>query len=151
MESLRCEPLSPSEPAPSPTSTSYSARILSFPEEHHWKIVAGRSIAVERRSRFRYPLGLAVRFRANGAGSPFSAVDVVINMSSGGILVASERPLTAGAVVEMRIEWPARLEGRIPLQLFAKGRVLRKETSAFAAAFERYEFRILKSSTPPAA
>jgi hypothetical protein len=132
-------------------STSYSARILSFPEEHHWKIIAGRSVPAERRSRFRYPLDLTVRFRANGAESPFSAVGVVMNMSSGGILVASQCPLTAGAVVEMRIEWPALLEGRIPLQLVAIGRVLRNETSTFAATFERHEFRILKSSTPPAA
>jgi PilZ domain len=132
-------------------SPPYSARILAFPTERHWKIVAGRTIPAERRSRSRYPLDLVVRFRAHGEGSPFSATGVVINMSSGGILVASERPYMAGALVDMSVEWPALLEGRIPLQFFAIGRVLRSETSTFAAAFQRHEFRILRSSTSPAA
>jgi hypothetical protein len=130
-------------------SASYSARILSSPKGHQW--VAGPSKPAERRLRFRYPLDLAVHVRAKGAGSSFSAVGLVVNVSSGGILVASERRFTAGALLEMRIVWPALLEGRIPLQLFALGRVLRSGTSTFAAAFERHEFRILRSSIPSGA
>ena len=36
----------------------------------------------------------------------------------------------------------------IPLQLVAIGRVLRREKSSFAAAFEGYEFRTLKIPSP---
>lgn len=72
-------------------------------------------------------------------------------MSSGGVLVASSNQPPVGELVEMRIEWPWLLEGRIPLQLVALGRILRRGSLDFAAAFERHEFRILKSSTPPAA
>jgi len=59
--------------------------------------------------------------------------------------VASEHQITVGALVEMSIEWPSMIDGRIPLQLVAVGRILRREeccgTSRFAATFERYEFR----------
>ncbi len=45
----------------------------------------------------------------------------------------------------MNIEWPLLLHGRVPLQLFAVGRVLRRDLLHFAASFERHEFRIAKS------
>ena len=73
-------------------------------------------------------------------------------MSSGGVLVVTEhvvsqRDIRAGAKVEMSFEWPALLDGRIPLQLFAVGLVVRRRTSDFAAAFERYQFRTVRNST----
>ena len=43
--------------------------------------------------------------------------------------------------MEMSIEWPWLLDGKIPLQLIATGRGLRRQGLHFAAAFERYEFR----------
>jgi hypothetical protein len=70
-------------------------------------------------------------------------------MSSGGILVVSQHAIVVGELVELRIEWPLLLDGRIPLQLIATGRVLRGGTSHFAAAFERHEFRTLRSSSLP--
>lgn len=65
-------------------------------------------------------------------------------MSSGGVLVASQHPIIVGALVELSIEWPSLLDGRIPLQLIAIGRVLRGGTSHFAASFDRHEFRTLR-------
>jgi hypothetical protein len=50
--------------------------------------------------------------------------------------------------MEMSMEWPSLLDGRVPLQLFAVGRVLRRGSSYFAAAFERYEFRTVSSNQP---
>jgi hypothetical protein len=70
-------------------------------------------------------------------------------MSSGGILVVSQHAIVVGELVELRIEWPLLLDGRIPLQLIATGRVLRGGTFHFAAAFERHEFRTLRSSSLP--
>ncbi len=69
-----------------------------------------------------------------------------MNLSSGGVLVASQHQMNEGALVEMRIEWPLLLDGKTPLQLIAVGRVLRHGISHFAAAFERYEFRTMKSA-----
>jgi len=72
---------------------------------------------------------------------------MAVNLSSGGILVASQQHVVDGALVEMSIEWPFVLNGRIPLQLMTVGRVLRRGTSRFAATFERYEFRTVRISS----
>ena len=57
-----------------------------------------------------------------------------------------------GALVEMSIDWPSMLDGTIPLQLVAVGRVLRRGVAHFAASFHRHEFRTLRSpnGTPDA-
>lgn len=121
--------------------------LLSFPAEARSAALANRSVPAERRIKLRYPLDLNVRFQAFRRRSPFSGFGVAVNLSSGGILVVTEHEFDVGTPVAMSIEWPALLEGRIPLQLFAAGRVLRSDKSSFAAAFERHEFRILGGPT----
>jgi hypothetical protein len=117
------------------------------------------AISGERRLKFRYPLPLAVRYCIGSGTSLWSdggrvIQGRVVNMSSGGILVASEHVIAPreimGARVEMRIEWPCLLDERIPLQLFAVGRVLRGGASDFAAAFESYQFRTVRTSAKSA-
>jgi hypothetical protein len=63
-------------------------------------------------------------------------------MSSGGILVAYQQEISAGTPLELNIDWPTRLEGRIPLQLVAEGTVLRCDPFSFVVGLERYQFRI---------
>jgi hypothetical protein len=108
-------------------------------------------VPAERRVKYRYALDLRVRFRSASAESSFSGAGQVLNMSSGGILVASKYQITVGALVEMRIEWPSLLNGKVSLQLFAVGRILRREKSGFAATFERHQFRTMKRSSQPEA
>jgi hypothetical protein len=131
-----------------PASNHSFDRILEFPGERRSSIVANWSVEAERRLKFRYPIRLTVRFRYFSGESHFSGTGLAVNVSSGGILVASEHQAIEGARVEMNIEWPCVLNGRIPLQLVAFGRVLRRDGSGFAAAFERHEFRTMKSSGP---
>jgi hypothetical protein len=130
-----------------PASTMASAKIIEFPGEQrggatgsHWPALS------ERRIKLRYPLDLSVRYRCPSAGSLISGEGLAINLSSGGVLVASQHQMNVGALVEIRIEWPLLLDGRTPLQLIAMGRVLRRGSSHFAASFERHEFRTMKSS-----
>ncbi len=116
-------------------------------------LVATRATRAERRSKFRFPLDLSVRFRPL-SGSPFSGAGRAVNLSSGGVLVVSQRvvspkEISVGELVEMSIEWPSLLDGKIPLQLFAVGCVVRRRTFDFAAAFERYQFRTLSRPIPP--
>jgi PilZ domain-containing protein len=133
-----------------PTPIHSFARILSFPRERRSPLVARWPVPAERRLKFRYPVDLNVRLRFSAGRASFSGAGLVVNISSGGILVASEDQLVVGALVEMSIEWPALLDGRVPLQLVATGRVLRREASYFAAAFQRHEFRTIKRlSLPP--
>jgi hypothetical protein len=100
----------------------------------------------ERRRRCRYPLDLSVRFRCSSGEFRHSGQGLAVNLSSGGVLVASRHQMHVGARVEMSIEWPLLLDGKTPLQLLAVGWVLRRGDCHFAATFDRYEFRTLKSS-----
>ena len=127
------------------------AGTIWFPVKHRGVIVDSQPSQAERRVKFRYPLDLSVRFRFL-SGSAFSAAGHVVNVSSGGVLVVSERPvpqhdICVGSEVEMSFAWPARLDGKIPLQLCAVGRVVRSGTFEFAAVFERYQFRTMRNST----
>jgi hypothetical protein len=99
---------------------------------------------MERRSKTRYPLMLKVRYRTLGQSLLFGEGRVV-NMSSVGILVVSQHELNVGAELEMRVEWPSLLDGLIPLQLVALGKVLRCGPSSFAVLFRKYQFQTMRS------
>jgi hypothetical protein len=84
---------------------------------------------------------LPVHCRTIGRALPFAGVGRVVNISSGGILVCCPHELRTGDRTELNIEWPTLLDGRVPLRLFAVGRVVRCEASCFAVEFARHEFR----------
>jgi PilZ domain-containing protein len=96
----------------------------------------------ERRTRLRFPFELRVRFRSMGRAYPVAGAGWVRNISSGGVLVMYPHEVSAGTTLELSIEWPTRLDGRIPLHLVAVGTVLRSELCSFAVVLERYQFRI---------
>jgi len=131
-----------------PTSSIATAKIIQFPGEQRGGAMGGshRFAPDERRIKFRYPLDLSVRYRCPSAGSVVSGAGLAVNLSSGGVLVASQHQMSVGTLVEMSFEWPLLLHGTTPLQLMAVGRVLRCGACHFAASFERYEFRTMKSS-----
>ena len=85
----------------------------------------GLLASVERRAHFRFPTHLEVRFESCDEG--FTAR--LGNISEGGIFVATERPLAAGAPLRLFIRLP---DGTVETQ----GRVAwaRAETSAHGAA-----------------
>ena len=95
----------------------------------------------ERRSRLRFPFQLRVSFRTIGQSYPVAGMGRVVNISSNGVLIAYQHEISAGTPVELNINWPARLDGRIPLQLVAIGTVVRGELFGFAVGLERYHFR----------
>lgn len=97
-----------------PTSTHAIAGILSSAGERERAKVAGRLLVGERRLKLRHPLELRVRFRFSSAGSHFAGTGLAVNISSGGILVASKHQIIVGTLVELSIEWPSLLHGRIP-------------------------------------
>jgi hypothetical protein len=130
------------------TATPSITRIHPF--QLRLAIVTGGLPRAERRFKSRYPLDLNVRFRCL-SGSFFSGMGQTVNLSSGGILVVSREPvsqheMSVGALLEMRIEWPSMLDGKVPLQLIAVGRVVRRRAAGFAATFEQYKFRTASAS-----
>ena len=64
-------------------------------------------------------------------------------MSSGGLLIAADQRTQMGAKIELNVEWPSLLDGMIPLQLVAVGRVVRCLESGFALSFTQYQFRTM--------
>jgi hypothetical protein len=133
--------------------TPFITRVPSSPGEHNGPRISHQAFPAERRLKSRYPLDLGVRFRSLSEESPFSGTGRTISLSSGGVSMVisqhsvSHHQLMLDAQVEMSIEWPTLLDGRIPLQLFAVGHVVRHRASIFSATFERYEFRTMRSSS----
>jgi hypothetical protein len=98
---------------------------------------------IERRTKARYPVKLTVRYRTIGRSHAVNGVGQTLNMSSGGLLVSAEHEMPAGLRLEVNVEWPLLLNGTVPLQLVAHGKVVRGEGSEFAVAFAQYQFRTM--------
>jgi hypothetical protein len=101
-------------------------------------------LSLERRAKVRFPLELRASYRTLGRGSRCSGEGWVVNMNKYGVLVSAEHQISAGARVELRIEWPSLLYGRVPLRFVTIGQVVRCDASSFALMVTRYQFRTAK-------
>jgi ActR/RegA family two-component response regulator len=101
----------------------------------------------ERRTNARFPCRLAVTYQTlerpmiSGQGT-----SETLNISSKGLLFATEAPLEAGQLVQVSLDWPARLENQVPLKLVAEGRIVRNSGGQAAMTIEKYEFRTRRPS-----
>ncbi len=96
----------------------------------------------ERRGSSRFPLQEEVAYRVlHGRAAPVSGIGKTLNMGSGGLLFTTEDRLPMGRMVEVSINWPARLNGTCPLKMVARGRVVRSDPKRAAIRIESYEFR----------
>lgn len=107
------------------------------------EVVMNRSAELERRSKTRYPVTLSVRYRTMGRSHRTTGMGRTVNISSSGLWVSSTHRTEVGTKVEVNIEWPSMLDGQIPLQLVAVGRVVRCMESGFALSFTQYQFRTM--------
>lgn len=98
----------------------------------------------ERRSKTRYSIELVVLFFNTTGASRTYSIGRTVNISSSGLLVASESPVRDGTALELMIEWPWPLDGGVPLQLVTTGVVVRSSQSTFALALRSYQFRTMK-------
>jgi len=96
---------------------------------------------MERRARVRFPLEPRVDFRTIGERYPAAGKGWAVNMSSTGMLVRCQHEISVGTLMELSIDWPVLLHGRVPLQMVAVGTVVRREMFSFAVGLERYRFR----------
>jgi CheY-like chemotaxis protein len=96
----------------------------------------------DRRTNARFPCRLAVSYQA--LEHPFlSGVSTseTLNISSKGLLFATEEALQPGQLLQVSVDWPARLENQIPLKLVAEGRIVRNSNGLAAMRIDKYEFR----------
>lgn len=97
---------------------------------------------MDRRETSRFPLQEEVRYRVLQPKSlQLSGIGKTLDISSGGIRFTTPDRLQPGRVVELSVNWPARLEGTCPLQFVATCKVVRSDASTAAVRIERYEFR----------
>ncbi len=105
-----------------------------------------------RRSTNRFPLREDVRYRVvQSRAAKVSGCGTTLNIGSNGILFTTEDKLPIGRMVELSVNWPARLDGVCPLQFVATGRVVRSENHRAAVRIERYEFKTRSTSGMSAA
>ena len=96
----------------------------------------------ERRNATRFPVKEEVRYKVlNGKGPTLIGTGKTLNIGSGGILFTTDGKLPVGRMVEISVNWPARLGGGCPLKFVATGRVIRADDTSAVMRIERYEFR----------
>jgi hypothetical protein len=102
----------------------------------------------DRRTTSRFPLREEARYRVVLAkSSKVNGSGVTLNIGSGGILFTTQERLPKGHLVEVSVNWPARLGGTCPLQFVATGKVVRSEPGQAAVRIERYQFKT-RSANP---
>ena len=96
----------------------------------------------DRRTAKRFPISLEVRYQPIGTNRPHKrgGRGFTVNISSSGVLFTSYSTLPVKQRLELSISWPVLLEGRLPLKLVVRGRVVRSEPGRVAIRIECYEF-----------
>jgi DNA-binding NarL/FixJ family response regulator len=113
--------------------------------------VAGSNKDAERRTNARFDCHLAVSYQS--LEKPFlsgQGTSETLNISSKGVLFRADEALEPGQLVQVSVDWPARLENQIPLKLVAEGRIVRNIKGVAAMTIEKYEFRTRRTPAPAA-
>lgn len=95
----------------------------------------------DRRLTSRFPLQQEIRYRLIHSRRVCAGVGETLDISSKGILFTTTERLPTGAMIEIAMHWPARLNGNCLLQFVATGRVVRSNANSAALRIQRYEFR----------
>jgi len=86
-----------------------------------------------------YRLILSKRFSIAGKGQ-------TLNVGSGGILFSTQHLLPVGAMIELVVEWPARIDGLLAMKLVVAGRVLRSDHRQAAVRLEKHQLREVRTA-----
>lgn len=103
-----------------------------------------QGIAGDRRSDRRYELPLDLRWKLIRRRKVLNSGEgQTVDLSSGGILFDSRRPLPVGLDVELSITWPILLNNHAPMQLVVYGRIVRCTGNTVAIRRVQHEFRTM--------
>jgi hypothetical protein len=99
----------------------------------------------ERRLKTRYNLSLDLSYCViGGSRSGEAGRGRTLDLSSMALRFRAERPLAAGVPMEIVVDWPTLLDGRIPLQWIATGLVIRTLGTDTVVKIEHYMFKTRK-------
>jgi hypothetical protein len=100
----------------------------------------------ERRVKTRYNLALNLSYCIRGGTRTGEAgTGRTIDVSSAAIRFVAEHPFPTGMYMELFVDWPTLLDGRVPLQLIATGLVIRTNGTDTVVKIERYLFKTRKT------
>jgi hypothetical protein len=101
----------------------------------------------ERRGSSRFPIRQQVHYQVlRRRGIRESGWGQTINISSSGVLFTTTHRLPPRVVVELNIDWPAKLDNRLSLKLVARGCVVHSGPDYSAIEIDKHEFRIKGTS-----
>jgi hypothetical protein len=107
-----------------------------------------KDLSSDRRTSVRYPLNLEVRYSVAGRrGAVETGYGRTIDMSSSGLSFTADKPVPIGHKLDLSIDWPARLDGDVQIQLVASGVVVRNSGAVTALRIERHEFRTRRAGS----
>ena len=98
---------------------------------------------IERRMGVRVPLSCAMWYETSSMTHKRRGEGRVIDISSSGVAFTTESALRRNTRVALHIQWPVQLEGEIPVELIASGKVVRTEQSRTALQYDQFNFKIL--------
>ena len=98
---------------------------------------------IERRMGVRVPLSWPLWYETSSMTHKRSGDGRVIDISSSGVAFTTESALRRNTRVTLHIQWPFQLEGEVPVELFASGKVVRAEQSKTALQYDQFNFKIL--------
>ena len=108
---------------------------------------------IERRGSVRFPLTLDVRYSVLHRNGPVeTGSGKLVDVSSSGLRFTGEAPVTPGLKLDVAINWPVLLDGRIQLQLTVSGVAVRSYGSEISMRIQQHDFRTrsvqLKTARP---
>jgi hypothetical protein len=96
----------------------------------------------DRRNGIRFPIKSELRWSVpNRKYGPLSGKGETVDFSSSGLSFLSDAPLSPGCRLELDVDWPVELDGRVPMKLLAMGKVVRVHGHLVCVAIEKKEFR----------
>jgi hypothetical protein len=126
-----------------------AGRPITRPSDGRWRAVCSYALAQVRcwRGWERTSLSswcLALRRRRMGAGPQEM-------WRARSLAACCNEKFEAGQLVQVSLDWPARLENQIALKLVAEGRIVRNAGGQTAITIEKYEFRTRRTPQKTAA
>ena len=99
----------------------------------------------ERRASKRFSIDCTIRYRILDDGpAGLSGTGRTVNLSSGGMLIVTDRLLPPGKRLEVEVDWPTPADANVTMKLIATCTVVRTEMGAIvltALKISRHEFQ----------
>ena len=103
-----------------------------------------------RRAAKRYGLDLHFEYRLFGRDrSVQEGWGRTLNMSSGGLLVAPDQPISKGRTIEITVQLPAQFKDATGARLVVLGHVLRSDATGAAIRILHHGFIHVSNQEPP--